>query len=90
MFSNSFYDNLWSNVRTRSDKALSVEHQMFTLVYHFLNMLKHEGKSDRPYQILIWGATGFTGRLMVEHAVNHAPAALRWAIGSLFVLSSSQ
>lgn len=31
--------------------------------------------------LLVWGATGFTGRLVTEYLAKHAPTDLRWAIG---------
>ena len=34
----------------------------------------------REYDILVWGATGFTGSLMCKHLAQHAPADLRWAV----------
>lgn len=34
----------------------------------------------RPYDILVFGATGFTGKLVAEYLAKHAPAELRWAI----------
>ena len=37
--------------------------------------------SDRSYDLVLWGATGFTGRLVAAHVRDHAPADLRWAIG---------
>ena len=38
---------------------------------------------DRRFDVVLWGATGFTGRLVAEYLVTHhgAGAALRWAIG---------
>jgi short subunit dehydrogenase-like uncharacterized protein len=38
---------------------------------------------DRPFDVVLWGATGFTGRLTAEYLTrNHGVgAALRWAIG---------
>ena len=35
---------------------------------------------DRRYDIVLLGATGFTGRLAAEYLANHAPAEIRWAI----------
>ena len=37
--------------------------------------------SDRSYDLVLWGATGFTGRLVAAHIRDHAPADLRWALG---------
>jgi short subunit dehydrogenase-like uncharacterized protein len=39
-------------------------------------------RSDRRFDVVLWGATGFTGRLVAEYLVtNHGVgAALRWAI----------
>ncbi len=39
--------------------------------------------SDRTFDVVLWGATGFTGRLVAEYLVRRhgAAAALRWAIG---------
>ena len=31
--------------------------------------------------LLLWGATGFTGRLVADYLAAHAPTSLRWAIG---------
>ena len=39
--------------------------------------------ADRPYDIVVWGASGFTGRLVVEYLLQRYPPgdALRWAVG---------
>ncbi|MGO8997331.1 MAG: saccharopine dehydrogenase family protein [Polyangiaceae bacterium] len=39
-------------------------------------------KSSRPYDVVVWGATGFTGRLVAEYIAQHygAKRDLRWAI----------
>lgn len=38
---------------------------------------------SRPYDVLVWGASGFTGRLVVEYLLERYPPGghLRWAIG---------
>lgn len=36
--------------------------------------------STRPYQIVVFGATGFTGRLVCEHLLQHYPKGVRWAM----------
>src|SRR5438477_7342689 len=36
--------------------------------------------SDRPYDIVLFGATGFTGQLVAEYLAAHAPRTLRWAL----------
>lgn len=36
--------------------------------------------SDRPYDIVILGATGFTGGLTAEYLAAHAPDGCRWAL----------
>jgi short subunit dehydrogenase-like uncharacterized protein len=37
---------------------------------------------DRDFDLIVWGATGFTGRLVAEHLVREGPARkLRWAVG---------
>ena len=38
------------------------------------------GASDRDYDVLLYGAGGFTGRQTVAYFAAHAPADLRWAI----------
>ena len=35
---------------------------------------------DRAYDIILLGATGFTGRLTARYLAAHAPAGLRWAV----------
>jgi len=36
--------------------------------------------SERTYDLVLFGATGFTGRLVAEQLAEHAPEAVRWAI----------
>jgi len=35
---------------------------------------------DRKFQIIVWGATGFTGQLVAEYLQNHYGKKIRWAI----------
>jgi short subunit dehydrogenase-like uncharacterized protein len=37
-------------------------------------------KTDRPYDIVLFGATGFVGRLIARYLADHAPVEVRWAI----------
>ncbi|MEU5665407.1 saccharopine dehydrogenase family protein [Streptomyces longwoodensis] len=37
-------------------------------------------KTDRPYDIVLFGATGFVGRLIARYLDDHAPEEVRWAI----------
>ena len=39
--------------------------------------------SDREFEVVVWGATGFTGRLVAEHLSQHYSTnqPLRWALG---------
>lgn len=36
--------------------------------------------TDRPYDIVLFGATGFVGALTAEYLAAHAPDEVRWAI----------
>jgi len=36
--------------------------------------------SDREYDIIAFGATGFTGGLVAEYLARHAPEGVRWAV----------
>jgi short subunit dehydrogenase-like uncharacterized protein len=36
--------------------------------------------SDRELDLVLFGATGFTGRLTAEYLARHAPSGLRWAL----------
>ena len=36
--------------------------------------------SPRPYEVVVFGATGFTGTYASEHVVSHLPTDLRWAV----------
>ncbi|HET6867663.1 MAG TPA: saccharopine dehydrogenase NADP-binding domain-containing protein [Solirubrobacteraceae bacterium] len=36
--------------------------------------------ADRSYDIVVFGATGFTGALTAEYLARHAPAETRWAL----------
>ncbi|MGV9255097.1 saccharopine dehydrogenase family protein [Streptomyces sp. NPDC003697] len=38
--------------------------------------------TDRPYDIVLFGATGFVGALTAEYLAAHAPEGLRWAIAA--------
>ncbi len=35
---------------------------------------------DRPYDLVLFGATGFTGGLTAEYLARHAPAGMPWAL----------
>lgn len=35
----------------------------------------------KQFDILLWGASGFTGRLVAEYLARHAGPEVRWAIG---------
>ncbi|MEU3845220.1 saccharopine dehydrogenase NADP-binding domain-containing protein [Streptomyces sp. NPDC028635] len=37
-------------------------------------------RTDRPYDIVLFGATGFVGTLTAEYLAAHAPEDLRWAV----------
>jgi short subunit dehydrogenase-like uncharacterized protein len=37
-------------------------------------------REDRLYDVVLFGATGFTGGLTAEYLASHAPAGLRWAL----------
>ncbi|MDC0767097.1 saccharopine dehydrogenase family protein [Streptomyces sp. HD] len=37
-------------------------------------------RANRPYDIVLFGATGFVGTLTAEYLAAHAPEGLRWAI----------
>jgi len=40
-----------------------------------------ESPLTRPWDVVLWGATGFTGRLLAEALAADAPEGLRWALG---------
>jgi short subunit dehydrogenase-like uncharacterized protein len=37
-------------------------------------------RADRPYDIVLFGATSFAGALTAEYLAAHGPEDLRWAI----------
>ena len=39
-----------------------------------------DSPAERPYDIVLFGATGFTGGLTAEYLARHAPDGLRWAL----------
>ncbi|ATL32110.1 saccharopine dehydrogenase family protein [Streptomyces formicae] len=41
---------------------------------------QHSKNSDRPYDIVLFGATGFVGVLTARYLAAHAPEGLRWAV----------
>ena len=36
--------------------------------------------ADREYDVVLFGATGFTGELTAEYLAAHAPGTTRWAL----------
>ncbi|MBC7269638.1 MAG: saccharopine dehydrogenase NADP-binding domain-containing protein [Streptomyces sp.] len=42
--------------------------------------MSRPNKADRPYDIVLFGATGFVGTLTAEYLAAHAPGNLRWAV----------
>ncbi|MFD4502886.1 saccharopine dehydrogenase family protein [Streptomyces sp. NPDC058457] len=38
--------------------------------------------TDRPYDLVLFGATGFVGELTAEYLAAHAPQGLRWAVAA--------
>ncbi|KAG2445220.1 hypothetical protein HYH02_008688 [Chlamydomonas schloesseri] len=36
--------------------------------------------ASRPYQVVVWGASGFTGRLVAEHLARDYQGKVRWAM----------
>ena len=36
--------------------------------------------SSRPYELVVFGATGFTGKFTAEHISSHLPTDLKWAV----------
>ena len=36
--------------------------------------------SHREFELILWGATGYTGRLTAEYIVKTLPTGLKWAI----------
>ena len=45
---------------------------------------------ERSYDIVVFGATGFTGELTAEYLARKAPAGARWAIAGRSPESSSR
>ncbi len=43
-------------------------------------MAPADSTPERPYDIVLFGATGFAGRLTAEYLARHAPAKCRWAL----------
>jgi short subunit dehydrogenase-like uncharacterized protein len=39
-----------------------------------------ENKRAREYDIVLIGATGYTGAITAEHIAEHLPTSLKWAI----------
>ncbi len=42
--------------------------------------MSDDRRQDRPFDIVLFGATGFTGGLTADYLAAHAPTGLRWAI----------
>ncbi|MBV1938004.1 saccharopine dehydrogenase NADP-binding domain-containing protein [Streptomyces sp. BV286] len=44
--------------------------------------MSRQNRTERAYDIVLFGATGFVGRLTAEYLAAHAPQGLRWAIAA--------
>ncbi|MFH8469416.1 saccharopine dehydrogenase family protein [Streptomyces sp. NPDC017991] len=44
--------------------------------------MSRQDRTERAYDIVLFGATGFVGRLTAEYLAAHAPEGLRWAIAA--------
>ncbi|WP_282701432.1 saccharopine dehydrogenase NADP-binding domain-containing protein [Streptomyces sp. CC219B] len=44
--------------------------------------MSRPNRTDRPYDIVLFGTTGFAGTLTAEYLAAHAPEGLRWAIAA--------
>ncbi|MFD6292109.1 saccharopine dehydrogenase family protein [Streptomyces sp. NPDC060205] len=44
--------------------------------------MSRQDRTERAYDIVLFGATGFVGRLTAEYLAAHAPERLRWAIAA--------
>ncbi|MEU2155109.1 saccharopine dehydrogenase NADP-binding domain-containing protein [Streptomyces sp. NPDC019396] len=42
--------------------------------------MNRQNESERPYDIVLFGATGFVGTLTAEYLAAHAPQGCRWAV----------
>jgi short subunit dehydrogenase-like uncharacterized protein len=42
--------------------------------------LRAPAEPDTPYDLVLFGATGFTGRLVAHHLARHRPTGCRWAL----------
>lgn len=42
--------------------------------------MNRQSGPERPYDVVLFGATGFVGRLTAEYLLAHAPKGLRWAV----------
>ncbi len=45
-----------------------------------MGRMTDESRSDRELDVVLFGATGFTGRLTAEYLAHHAPEGLRWGL----------
>lgn len=36
--------------------------------------------TSREYDVVVWGATGYTGRLTVQHIAQSFPTDIHWAV----------
>ncbi len=45
-----------------------------------MGAMTDSSRSDREFDLVLFGATGFTGRLTAEYLARHAPSGLRWAL----------
>ncbi|MEU6315121.1 saccharopine dehydrogenase NADP-binding domain-containing protein, partial [Streptomyces sp. NPDC047014] len=45
-----------------------------------MNAKVPQDRAERPYDVVLFGATGFVGALTAEYLAAHAPAGCRWAL----------
>ncbi|GKZ22572.1 hypothetical protein AbraIFM66951_006443 [Aspergillus brasiliensis] len=44
------------------------------------NLQQNREEMNRPYDMIVYGATGYVGSLVVQYLWTHSPPALRWAV----------
>mmetsp|Transcript_18491 Transcript_18491/g.59631 ORF Transcript_18491/g.59631 Transcript_18491/m.59631 type:complete len:517 (+) Transcript_18491:1923-3473(+) len=63
----------------KAPRLRSQEKRMFETI--FAPGGGEEAKCEKAYALVVFGASGFTGKLVALHVAQHGPSGLRWALG---------
>lgn len=60
--------------------SLTLNHFPFTIAITSFKMSTMNEYDNRQYDVIVWGASGYTGALTAEHIARSFPTNIKWAV----------